>query len=487
MFVYSQKMVRIINNLSLLFGALMQLSVAHAEPVGSLDSAAVVEQDEQVHTATKEQSPISFEQEGHSVSNGNTGEQKKEVSTLPPEELPNPGSSFDQVSNSSPEKHPSQSELSSSPNATKTEPFSDIKTENNAIHPEAKQPLKEPNENPQHSPLAHDSQDSQKMNTLTALSEPQSPPQPEKLPNEDGEKKVENSADPSVKDEKKSEDTKAPSAKDEKTPEKVASAAQEPKPVLSSEDEQSAAEILAQLRDSAPEIKKIVDRGFIRIGMCTIDQPPFHVKGRNGEFIGFDVDLARSIAAELGVKIEMVEGADWDKLVTLLLKGDIDMILSNLSLTPVRATKILCSKPYAKIRQCLLINRVLLARASGQGLITLRQIFSEYVQRDLLIQDGTAYVSSATGMFPKAHIMTTESWDAIMDKIMGREVFGTISDEIEIKKRMRMVQTMELLPVVLKGKYDLMVIGVSREAPQLLHFVNTFIDSNNVECNVEDF
>lgn len=257
--------------------------------------------------------------------------------------------------------------------------------------------------------------------------------------------------------------------------------------LLEESTEEDAGPSPSEFAQSAPEIKEIVERGVIRIGMCTIDQPPFHVRGRNGEFVGFDIDFSRQLAAELGVKIEIVEGADWNKLVDLLLEKKIDMILSNLSLTPLRTTKILCSVPYAKIRQCLLLNRVLLARAGAKGLVTLRQIFSEFPQRTLLIQEGTAYISSAAAMFPKAQISTTESWDQILEELRSRQVMATISDEIEIKKRLRSVQAMELMPVVLKGKYDLMVVGVSRHAPQLLHFINAFIESNNIQCNVEDF
>lgn len=238
---------------------------------------------------------------------------------------------------------------------------------------------------------------------------------------------------------------------------------------------------------SSPEILSILKRGVLRVGMCTIDQPPFHVMGRNGEFVGFDVDLSRELAEALGVKVVFVEAPDWEKTIDLMLDKKIDIILSNLTLLPERASKIYCSRPYAKIRQCMLINRVLLTRAGVKGLITLREIFTEYENRNLLIQEGTAYATSATSMFPKAHVEVIQSWEEIMKKILTREVFGTISDEIEIKKRMRAMQTMELMPVILKGKYDLMVIGVSGDSPHLLHFINSYLESNNIECNVEEF
>lgn len=239
--------------------------------------------------------------------------------------------------------------------------------------------------------------------------------------------------------------------------------------------------------DVSDDIKKIIDRGQLRVGMCIIDQPPFHVKGRNGDFVGFDVDIARDLCVLLGVEMKIVEGADWDNVIDMLIAGKVDVIISNLSLTPERATKILCSRPYAKIRQCLLLNRVLLARAGGDNFTTLRQIFENYENNKLIIQEGTAFVARAASTFPKAKIYTTDSWKEIMKQILERKFMGTISDEIEIKQQLKEVRTMELLQVVLKGRYDLMVIGVPKNSTQLLHFINSYLESNNVECNVEDF
>lgn len=245
--------------------------------------------------------------------------------------------------------------------------------------------------------------------------------------------------------------------------------------------------IKPSLNRAAPEVMEILERGVLRVGMCTIDQPPFHEMGRNGEFIGIDIDLARELGEALGVQVKFVKAPDWAGTVELLLDGKIDIILSNLTLLPERTARIYCSKPYSKIRQCILLNRVLLTRAYGKGQTTLRELFSEGENRNLIIQEGTAYATSVLSMFPKAKVTITASWDEIMDKIIKRECIGTISDELEIKKRTRAVQTMELLPVVIKGMYDSMVIGVSHKAPHLLHFINSFIDYNNINFSVENF
>lgn len=239
--------------------------------------------------------------------------------------------------------------------------------------------------------------------------------------------------------------------------------------------------------DVSPDIKVILDRGAMRVGMVIIDQPPFHLRQGEGKFTGFDIDFGENLAKELNVKMEIVEGKDWEDLIEKLLAGEIDVILSNLSLTSERATKISCSKPYAKIRQCLLLNRVLVAREAAEKRLTLRQIFNGPGNCKLMIQTGTGYISSTVSLFPKADVSSTESWEEIIDNILKRKIFGTMSDEVEVKIRMRTVQAMELMPVILKGKYDYMVVGVDRRSTQLLHFINSYIDSYNIECNVEEF
>ncbi|MDR1907603.1 MAG: transporter substrate-binding domain-containing protein [Holosporales bacterium] len=241
-----------------------------------------------------------------------------------------------------------------------------------------------------------------------------------------------------------------------------------------------------ELSGAAPDIVNILARGTLRVGMCPVDQAPFHVKTADGKYEGFDVDLADGLAKALQVKLVIVEVPDWDQTITYLLDGKIDIILSNLTSTPERATKIFCSAPYAKIRQCMLLNRVLVARAGGKGCMSLREIFSKYENRKLLVQEGTSYVTSALSMFPNSEVSATPSWKKIIEGILSKEFMGTISDEIEIKQQLASVQTMELYPVILKDRYDLMVVGVSRCAPQLLHFVNNYIETNNVECKLDN-
>src|SRR5437762_3802798 len=61
--------------------------------------------------------------------------------------------------------------------------------------------------------------------------------------------------------------------------------------------------------------------------------------------IGFEVDLANSLAARLGRKARFVQN-QWDGLVPGLERGEYDVVINGLEITPERAEKIHFSNPY---------------------------------------------------------------------------------------------------------------------------------------------
>jgi ABC-type amino acid transport substrate-binding protein len=61
--------------------------------------------------------------------------------------------------------------------------------------------------------------------------------------------------------------------------------------------------------------------------------PPFTMATKKGEFVGFDVDIARSMAYRMGVKLKLAI-MPFSELLGALEKGKVDMVLSNMTITP---------------------------------------------------------------------------------------------------------------------------------------------------------
>lgn len=81
-------------------------------------------------------------------------------------------------------------------------------------------------------------------------------------------------------------------------------------------------------------LRKVVDSGVLRVGMCP-EYPPFESINKNNEIVGFDPSLASAIAKEMGIKVECVN-TPWEGLIAGLNNGDFDIIMSAMS--PEEAT-----------------------------------------------------------------------------------------------------------------------------------------------------
>jgi polar amino acid transport system substrate-binding protein len=66
---------------------------------------------------------------------------------------------------------------------------------------------------------------------------------------------------------------------------------------------------------------------------------------RPGELTGFEAEIARALARELGVKAEFVQN-DWSTLVPSLERGTFDIALNGLEVTPAREQRIRFTRPY---------------------------------------------------------------------------------------------------------------------------------------------
>ncbi len=84
---------------------------------------------------------------------------------------------------------------------------------------------------------------------------------------------------------------------------------------------------------------KIISKKEIVIAMTATDQFPFYYLDKSGNLQGFDVDIAKKMAKELGVKKIVInrEAQSFNEVVTLVAEGKADLAISKLSRTLARA------------------------------------------------------------------------------------------------------------------------------------------------------
>jgi glutamate transport system substrate-binding protein len=110
----------------------------------------------------------------------------------------------------------------------------------------------------------------------------------------------------------------------------------------------------AQQFPAGSTMAKLQDRGEITIGV-KYDVPPFGFKNpQSGEIEGFDVDMGKIIADELGVEPKFVEAIS-DNRIPFLQQGEVDLILSTMTINQERDMEIEFSEPYYIARGRILV------------------------------------------------------------------------------------------------------------------------------------
>ncbi len=97
---------------------------------------------------------------------------------------------------------------------------------------------------------------------------------------------------------------------------------------------EAAAETAEEPKEEAAEdsdVAYIKDKGTLIVGIT--DFAPMDYKDENGDWIGFDADLATKVAEDLGVEVEFVE-IDWDNKILELGNKSIDVVWNGMTLTP---------------------------------------------------------------------------------------------------------------------------------------------------------
>ena len=84
------------------------------------------------------------------------------------------------------------------------------------------------------------------------------------------------------------------------------------------------------------------------------DFPPFE-SVENGEFVGFDIDLIKAIGEEMGFEVE-IRDMSFDSLIAALVSGNLDIVISGMTITQERAEVVSFSKPYWTADQSVVVR-----------------------------------------------------------------------------------------------------------------------------------
>ncbi|MDD3814602.1 MAG: transporter substrate-binding domain-containing protein [Desulfocapsaceae bacterium] len=219
---------------------------------------------------------------------------------------------------------------------------------------------------------------------------------------------------------------------------------------------------------SSPVIDRVIARGELRVGVSG-DMPPMNFLTKEDKVIGLDVDLATMIADAMGVKLN-VQRIDFSGLLPALEAGNIDMIVSNMTMTPDRNLQVAFVGPYFISGKAFLTKRSIVAQAKGLPDINSPQFTFAALKESTseeVIREGAS----------QAKLLTTGTQDEAIQMVIDGKADAMIADySICVIAAYRNPEA-GLVSVEAPITYEPIGIAVPKGDPHLLNWLGNFLNS----------
>lgn len=177
-----------------------------------------------------------------------------------------------------------------------------------------------------------------------------------------------------------------------------------------------AGKIQQQLVDEST-LSKILKSGVLRVGNSTF--APWVMKDKTGKLIGFEIDVAKRLANDMGVEVKFVPTA-WDGIIPALLSGKFDVIIGGMSVTAKRNQSVNFTIPYNTSGMSMVAHLKLAA-----GFNDLKDFDRPDVT--IAVRLGATPEVAAKKFMPKAKLRRFDSETKVFQELLNGRVHAAVS------------------------------------------------------------
>lgn len=168
-------------------------------------------------------------------------------------------------------------------------------------------------------------------------------------------------------------------------------------------------------------IQEILARGALRVGVAA-DLPPLALRDSQGRVVGFEIDLVQALADAMGLTLRL-DVRPFPELLPALERGETDMVIAGLTMTPERNARVAFAGPYF---------------VSGTSLLTRHREISDVQEIAALDVAGRRYavLASSTSeafareLLPKAQIIATPDYDTAVQLLLDGKVDAMLAEQL---------------------------------------------------------
>jgi polar amino acid transport system substrate-binding protein len=237
--------------------------------------------------------------------------------------------------------------------------------------------------------------------------------------------------------------------------------------------------VKAQPEKPLTEVDKIKQAGKIVLG-TSADWPPseFH-KEINGKdtIVGSDISVAKEIAKDLGVELE-IKDMRFDGLLAALETNNVDFVLSGMAPTEERKQSVDFSKVYHKGEQGVIV------RTSDKTTI---KTLADLKGKRIGVQKGSMQVKMAKEQIENADLKELGKVSDLVLALKTNKVDAVLCGVEVAKAYSNKNEDVTLMDIRLKADYEGTAVAVKKGSPNLLNEINKTIDRLVADKSIEKF
>ena len=221
---------------------------------------------------------------------------------------------------------------------------------------------------------------------------------------------------------------------------------------------------------ASPVLDRIQQRGELIVGTMG-NMPPLNMTSKDGEIFGLEPDLAKMLAKAMNVKVKFVT-KPFNELLPALQAGEVDMVLSGMTITPERNRKVAFIGPYfisgkaflTKIKTIAYADEAKDANNPDTKIVTLKDSTSQ---------------AFAEAFLDKTTLFTTGNYDEAVDMVLQDKAHAMIADYPICVVSVFRYPEAGLLSVVTQLTYEPIGIAIPANDPLLMNWTRNTL--NNIE------
>ena len=166
-------------------------------------------------------------------------------------------------------------------------------------------------------------------------------------------------------------------------------------------------------------LEHVIKQNQLRVGFSTF--VPWAMKDKQGEFTGFEIEVARRLAEDMGVEVQFIP-TKWSGIIPALLTGKFDIIIGGMGITPERNLKVNFSSPYEFTGMSIVANSKL-----APGITSLEGFNAP--DQTVVARIGTTAAAAAKRFLPKAQLRLFDDEGQALQEVLNNRAAAMVSSQ----------------------------------------------------------